>query len=72
MWPFSEPRWKIVAASKQGLREEEIQKIASVLPTLREDSIPDEQYTSASATQIVQNISKGTVFTFRINQVWFV
>jgi hypothetical protein len=63
MWPFSEPRWKIVAASKQGHREEEIQKIASVLPALREGSNPDEQYTSASATQIVQNISKGIVFT---------
>ena len=67
MWPFSEPRWKVVSASKQRLREEEIQKVASVLPALRDDSNLDEQYTSASATQIVQNISKGIVFTCTIN-----
>jgi hypothetical protein len=66
MWPFSEPTWKTIAASKQRLREHEIQKVSSVLPALWEDPSHNEQYTSASSTQIVQNISEGSALNFTI------
>jgi hypothetical protein len=58
MWPFSQPTWKTVASSKQIRRSDEIQKALATLPAVT-DTRADEQYTRASASQIVRNISQG-------------
>lgn len=66
MWPFSQPTWKAVASSKQTRRNDEIQKALATLPAVT-GTRGDEQYTSASASQIVRNISQGKLdYTWRV------
>ncbi|CCA70440.1 related to amidase (acetamidase) [Serendipita indica DSM 11827] len=58
MWPFSQPNWKSIAASKQQTRQELVDEALTTLATTSADSSTD-QYTRASASEIVKNIESG-------------
>jgi hypothetical protein len=58
MWPFTEPTWKRVSASKQSRRDESVASCLTTLPGVNVQT-DDEQYTCATASQIVENISNG-------------
>lgn len=58
MWPFTQAEWKIISVSKQKTRDEAIDKAANSLPKSAEPG-PDNEYLSASASEIVKNIAEG-------------